>query len=50
MGEVFGGNSEMFCLYTVELQWLDHLWLVCHCCFELVLVSLRKNPIAADLE
>ena len=24
MGEVFGGNSEMFCPYTVELQWLEH--------------------------
>ena len=26
-----------------------HLWLIYHGCFELVLKSLRKNPIAADL-
>ena len=34
---------------TVELQWLEHSWLVHHGCFELVLESLGKNPIAADL-
>ena len=35
-------------LYTVELQWLEHRWLVYHGCFELVLDSLGKNAIAAD--
>ena len=35
---------------TVELQWLEHWWLVYHGCFELILESLRKNLIAADLE
>ena len=34
---------------TVELQWLDHRWLVYRGYFELVLVSLGKNPIAADM-
>ena len=34
--------------YTVELQWLEHRWLVCHCYFQLVLGSLIKNPIVAD--
>ena len=34
---------------TVELQWLEHWWLVYHGCFELVLESLGKNPLAADL-
>ena len=34
---------------TVELQWLKHRWLVYHGCFELVLESLGKNCIAADL-
>ena len=33
----------------VELQWLEHRWLVYHGCFELVLESLGKNPLAADL-
>ena len=37
-------------LNPVELQWLEHWWLVYHGCFELVLESLWKNPIAADLE
>ena len=36
-------------LNTVELQWLEHRWLVYHGCFELVLESLGKNPIAANL-
>ena len=36
--------------HTVELQWLEHCWLVYHDCFELVLESLGKNPIAADVE
>ena len=31
---------------TVDLQWLEHWWLVYHDCFELV---FGKNPIAADL-
>ena len=29
---------------TVELQWLEHGWLVWHGCFELVLESLGKHP------
>ena len=36
--------------FTVELQWLEHWWLVHQGCLELVLGSLGKNPIAADLE
>ena len=28
---------------TVELQWLEHRWLVYHGCFELVLESLGKT-------
>ena len=28
---------------TVELQWLEHRWLVYHGCFELVLESLGKK-------
>ena len=36
-------------LTTVELQWLEHYWLVYHGCFELVLESLGRNLIAADL-
>ena len=38
-----------FKLGTIELQWLEHYWLVYHGCFELVLESLGKNLIAADL-
>ena len=34
---------------TVELEWLKHQWLVYHNYFELVLESLGKNPIAADI-
>ena len=34
---------------TVELQWLEHRWLVYHGFFELVFESLGKNPIAADI-
>ena len=30
--------------YTVELQWLEHLWLFYYVCFELVLGSLGKIP------
>ena len=33
---------------TVELQWLEHSWLVYHSCFKLVLEYLGKNSIAAD--
>ena len=33
----------------VELQWLEHSWLVFHGCFELVLGFLGPNPIVADL-
>ena len=36
-------------LYTVELQWLKHLWLVYHGYFKLVLESLEKHSIAADI-
>ena len=41
----------MFNLFqcTVELQWLEHRWLVYHGYFELVLEFLGKNPIAADI-
>ena len=38
-----------FQLCTVELQWLEHRWLIYHGCFEHVLESLGKNPIAADI-
>ena len=34
---------------TAELQWLKHGWLAYHDCFKLVLESLAKNPIAADI-
>ena len=34
---------------TVELQWLEHRWLVYHGHSELVLKSLGNNPIAADI-
>ena len=34
---------------TVELQWLEHRRIVYHGCFELVLESLGKNSIAADI-
>ena len=39
------GNTLMFFqqFYTVELQWLEHWWLVYHGCFELVLESLGKK-------
>ena len=33
---------------TVDLQWPENLWLVCHGCFELILESLGNIPIAAD--
>ena len=35
-------------VYTVELQWLEHRWLVYHFYFELVLGSLGKHSIATD--
>ena len=31
-------------LNTVELQWLEHWWILYHGCFELVLESLGKIP------
>ena len=34
---------------TVELQWLEYRWLVYQGYFELVLESLGKNSIAADV-
>ena len=39
---------KVFYVYTVELQWLEHWWLVYHGCFELVLESLGKYNLAAD--
>ena len=36
-------------LHIVELQWLEHRWLVYHGYFKLILESLGNNPIAADL-
>ena len=36
-------------IITVELQLLEHWWLVYHGCFELVLGSLETNTIVADL-
>ena len=35
--------------HTVKLRWLEHWWLVYHGCFELVLKSLGKNYLAAEL-
>ena len=35
--------------FTVELQWLEHPWLVYHGYLELVLEFLGKNSIAADI-
>ena len=34
---------------TVQLQWFEHWWLVCHGCFELVFESVGKNHTAADI-
>ena len=42
-------NTEQSFYYTVELQWLRHRWLVYHGCFELILESLGKNLLAADI-
>ena len=36
-------------IFKVGIQWLEHQWFVYHGCFELVLESLEKNLIAADL-
>ena len=36
-------------LDTVELQWLEHWWLVYHACLKLIFESLGENPLAADL-
>ena len=44
-----GTWAPLLQLVTVELQWLEHWWLVYHGYFELVLESLGKNPLAADL-
>ena len=41
--------SEFWNLVTVELQWLEHRWLVYHGYFELILKSPGKNPLAADI-
>ena len=41
---------EINTVTTVELQWLEHLWLVYHGCFELVLETLGKSPIVADFD
>ena len=43
------GISMQYFHYTVELQWLEHQWLVYHAYLEFVLESLGKHPIAADL-
>ena len=44
------GPCRFFVLkYTVELQWLEHRWLVYHGYFELVLETLGKKSIAADI-
>ena len=45
--EIFDVSKEI--QYTVELQWLEHRCLVYHGYLELILVSLGKNPIAADI-
>ena len=42
-------DKTLFHRCTVELQWLEHRWLVYHGYFELVLESMGKNPIAADI-
>ena len=34
---------------TVELQWLEHGWLVYHVYFELDFESIGKNSIDADI-
>ena len=55
--KICGTFSHLFSIYniqdqflsTVELQWLEHRWLVYYGCFELVLESLGKHPIAADI-
>ena len=39
----------MGCHNTVELQWLEHQLLIYHGYFELVLESLGKYPVAADI-
>ena len=40
---------QLHVMNTARLQWLEHRWLVYHGYFELVLESLGKNPIAADI-
>ena len=47
--EQFDFHSTSCFPYTVDLQWLEHRWLVYHGYFELVLESIGKNPIAADI-
>ena len=42
-------KSNKYKQITLELQWLEHRWLVYHCYFELVLESQGKNPIATDI-
>ena len=34
---------------TVDLQWLEHLWLINLSYLEVILESLGKNPMDADL-
>ena len=46
---VFVDLPEFDIMSTVGLQWLKHWWLVNHGYFELVLESLGKTPIAADI-
>ena len=45
----YNNNNDRCTESTVELQWLEHGWLVYHGFFKLVLESLGKNPIAADI-
>ena len=39
------GVYKLLLQTTVELQWLEHWWLVYHGCFELVLESLGKKNL-----
>ena len=50
MGYKTETGSADFLMSTVELQWLEAFRLVYYGCFELLLESLGKIPIAADLE
>ena len=47
--EKFTVTLQRIGICAVELQWLEHRWLVYHGSFELVLEFLGKNYIAADI-